>query len=53
MRGTHHEAVMLEDVHLAHRTGAVLEQPRVDAGLVEFMSGIEGWKVVRASVFVF
>lgn len=38
VRGTHHKAVVLEDVHLAHRTGAVLQQPRVDAGLVELVS---------------
>lgn len=37
VRGTHHKAVVLEDVHLAHRTGAVLQQPRVDAGLVELV----------------
>lgn len=45
---------MLEDVHLAHRAGAVLEQPRIDAGLVEFMPGkgrtVEGdgfWNTLR------
>lgn len=35
---TYNEAVVLEDVHLAHGTGTMLHKPRVNAASVELMS---------------
>lgn len=35
---THCEPVVLQDVHLAHRARAMLQQPRIDAVLVEFVA---------------
>lgn len=32
---------MLEDVHFAHGTGAMLQQPRIDAALVEVVTVVE------------
>lgn len=34
---THHKTVMLENVHFAHWARSMLEQPRVDAALVELV----------------
>jgi hypothetical protein len=31
-------SVVFENIHFAHRTSAVFEQPRIDADLVEFVS---------------
>lgn len=33
----YHVTVMLEDIHLAHGARPVLQEPRVDAHLVEFV----------------
>lgn len=35
---THSDAQSLEDVHLAHGTGAMIQQPRIHAALMEQMS---------------
>lgn len=36
---TDHKSIVLENVHLAHRAGTVLEQPRVYAVLMEVVPG--------------
>lgn len=39
--GTHHKAIMLQYVHFAHGARTMLQQPRIDAALVEFMPAME------------
>lgn len=42
---TYNEAVVLEDVHLAHGTGTMLHKPRVNAASVELMSATKQFTI--------
>lgn len=48
--GTHHKSVMLQNVHLAHRTRSVLQQPRVHTNIVKFVAKIRDLSNFNANV---